>query len=149
MSIFQVLISNPIINSAFMGWFLAQLWKFLYHLIFKKECNFAYFISSGGMPSSHSSLVMALTVCIFRIYGFLSAEFAISLAFSVIVMYDASGVRRAAGEQAKIINQIVEVLKEEDFEVVGKKLKEILGHSPIEVIVGALLGIVVGWVMPI
>ena len=92
---------------------------------------------------------MALTVCIFRIYGFLSAEFAISLAFSAIVMYDASGVRRAAGEQAKIINQIVEVLKEEDFEVVGKKLKEILGHSPIEVMVGALLGIVVGWVMPI
>jgi len=99
----------------------------------------------GGMPSSHSALVTALTTAVGFSEGFASAAFAICCALSLIVMYDASGIRRAAGKQAEMINAIVEAWNEKDPLVKEIKLKELLGHTPLEVAAGAILGIVVAF----
>ncbi len=143
------LVSNPVINCAFVGWFLAQFWKFLYELIFLKKCNIHAFFASGGMPSSHSSLVVSATVMILRTEGFASIDFALAMVVSAVVMYDATGVRRQAGYHAKMINQIVEHLREQNFELAGENLKELLGHTPFQVFAGCLLGIAVGLFMPV
>ena len=108
-------------------------------------------IGSGGMPSSHSSLVCALTISVARLNGIQSVEFAISFVLALIVMYDASGVRRAAGKHAEEINKIKEQIdlldgEKDSFE---PKLKELLGHTPLEVLGGALLGIAIALLVPI
>jgi len=97
----------------------------------------------GGMPSSHSTLVAALATSVGLVEGFNSAAFAICAALSLIVMYDASGIRRAAGKQAEMINAIVEAWDENDPLVKEIKLKELLGHTPVEVVAGAILGIII------
>ena len=103
-------------------------------------------MSSGGMPSSHSAFVSSLTTSVGLLEGFDSNLFAVCLVLSFIVMYDASGVRRAAGQQAAVINVIVKNL--EDFGLkIDSQLKELLGHSPIEVISGAMLGIIIALVV--
>jgi len=124
------------------AWFLAQLLKVINVLVSSKKIDFTRFIGSGGMPSSHSAFIVSLTTVVAKIKGIDSVEFGISLAVSLIVMYDAAGVRRAAGKQAKVLNQLI--YSHNDKVQFDEKLKELLGHSPFEVFMGALLGILIG-----
>lgn len=101
------------------------------------------------MPSSHSALVCTLVIGIYRTSGFASPLFALAFVFALVVMYDASGVRRAAGKQAKILNILVEQWNSQDGKLREEKLKELLGHTPLEVFAGAILGIIFGFTMPL
>ncbi len=124
-------------------WFFIQSFKVIWELIATKKLNFKRIIGAGGMPSSHSAIVMVLTTMIGREYGITSPIFAMSLIFSAVVMYDAAGVRRAAGKQAKLLNKIVSTPGLTNIQM-QEKLVEVLGHTPIQVIVGATIGIIVG-----
>lgn len=140
------LLANEILIAAVFGWFSAQVIKFLLVLIEDKRINLERLVGSGGMPSSHTSFVTALTAAVALNEGFASVNFAICFVFSMVVMYDASGVRRATGEQAVLLNKLVENFGRERLEVTGERLKELVGHSPLEVIAGAALGIAVAFV---
>ncbi len=140
---FQQLLQNSVLGTAVIGWGTAQILKFILVLVIYKRFDFRRFIGSGGMPSSHSSLVVSLTMSIGFIKGFDSLMFALSAVMSLVVMYDAAGVRRSAGQQAAILNKIVEDWGRADYSLTEKKLKELLGHTPVEVIAGAILGIII------
>lgn len=127
----------------FLVWFGIQLFKFIYDLIKNKKFNFKRLMQAGGMPSSHSGVVVSLTTMIGKNMGINTPLFAVALIFSFIVMYDAAGVRRAAGKQAKLLNKIVETPGLTGLQV-SEKLVEVLGHTPVQVIVGAAIGVVVG-----
>lgn len=133
--------ANEILITAIVAWFVAQTIKFLLVLIEEKRINFERLVGSGGMPSSHASFVTALTTSVGLNEGSSSALFAICFVFSFVVMYDASGVRRAAGKQAALLNKLVENFGRERLEVTGERLKELLGHTHLEVVAGATLGI--------
>lgn len=126
-----------------LSWFIAQLIKVITVIINDKRIDFRRFVGSGGMPSSHASFVTSLSTAVGIIEGFSSVNFAICAVFSLVVMYDAAGVRRAAGQQAKILNKIVEEWENADFGHTDKRLKELLGHTPFEVFAGAILGIAI------
>jgi len=119
---------------------LAQIFKVIVEYWVTRSWKKALIVSPGGMPSSHSALTVALMVSVGIYEGFNSTLFAISACFAIIVMYDAAGVRRAAGEQAKAINILFDRLEDRGLKL-DKKLKELLGHRPIEVIAGAFLGL--------
>lgn len=123
-----------------------QLFKLLYDLVTTKKFNFKRILGAGGMPSSHSAVVTSLTTMIGLSQGANSPMFALAVIFSFIVMYDAAGVRRAAGKQAKLLNKIVQTPGLSGVEV-NEKLQEVLGHTPIQVIVGAVIGIIVGFIL--
>jgi acid phosphatase family membrane protein YuiD len=125
------------------AWTIAQISKVVVESARHRRLNLRVLAAMGGMPSSHSALVMALTTAIGRINGVTSVAFAIALIFSVVVMYDAAGVRRAAGRQAMVLNRLVDDLVAQRG-IQEERLRELLGHTPFEVIVGALLGIGVG-----
>ena len=129
----------------FATWFFIQLFKLIYDLVTTKKFNFKRILGAGGMPSSHSAVVVALCTMIGKNYGINSAIFGLSVVFAFVVMYDAAGVRRAAGKQAKLLNKIVETPGLTGVQM-HEKLVEVLGHSPKEVIVGALIGLIVGLV---
>ncbi len=140
---FEQLLENKILLTALLGWFIAQTAKVILVLIQNKRLEWSRFIGSGGMPSSHSSFVVSLTTAVGYSEGVSSALFAICAVLSFVVMYDASGVRRATGIQAKVINKLVDSYEEsEDVEISDEKLKELIGHSPIEVLVGAIVGLI-------
>ena len=143
MNIFIQIIENKYIIVPFFVWLAVQIFKVIYDLIVFKKLNFRRLVGAGGMPSSHSAIVMTITVMIGKQMGFDSSIFAVSLIFSLVVMYDAAGVRRAAGKQAKLLNKIVDTPGLTGIEV-QEKLVEVLGHTPIQVFVGAFLGIIVG-----
>ncbi len=130
--------------TAIISWFAAQLVKVVLVLISSKKLDFGRFVGSGGMPSSHSALVCSLTTAIGCTEGVSSGLFAVCAVFSLVVMYDAAGVRRAAGQQAKILNRLVETWGKVEHSETEKKLKELLGHTPKEVFAGAILGIGIG-----
>lgn len=127
----------------FLVWFGIQLFKFIYDLVKSKKFNFKRLMQAGGMPSSHSGVVISLTTMIGKNVGINSPLFAVALIFSFIVMYDAAGVRRAAGKQAKLLNKIVEKPGLTSLQV-SERLVEVLGHTPVQVIVGAAIGVIVG-----
>ena len=127
----------------FLVWFGIQLFKFLYDIVKEKKFNFKRLMQAGGMPSSHSAVVVALTTMIAKAEGLTSPLFGVSLIFSFVVMYDAAGVRRAAGKQAKLLNKIVETPGLSGVEV-SERLVEVLGHTPVQVFVGAFIGLIVG-----
>ena len=127
------------------AWFTVQIFKLLADCIVNRRINFRRFVETGGMPSSHSAVVTSIMTAIGLSEGFSSPMFAISFVFSFIVMYDAAGVRRAAGKQAAILNQLI-YSKQVKVDT-NEKLKELLGHTPIQVFVGALYGIIVGYLM--
>jgi len=135
---------NKILISALLGWFIAQAIKVILGLIKDKRFDWHRLTGSGGMPSSHSAFVVALTTQTAKIEGLDSSFFAIAAALSIIVMYDAAGVRRAAGEQAKILNYMMDHWHEYTPVMRQKELKELLGHTPTEVIAGAVLGLIIG-----
>jgi len=136
--------TNYVLWCAAIGWVTAQTLKLVINLIIHRKLNFRLLVASGGMPSSHSATVCALATAAGRTAGFGSVEFAIAFVFAFIVMYDASGVRRAAGEQAKVLNKLVRSLEVGDKDEARKELKELIGHTPLEVFAGALLGIIIG-----
>lgn len=143
---FALFFGNRPLTIALAACFIAQLSKLLVGLIQNKQLDFRVLVGSGGMPSSHSSLVTALAVAIGRVEGWQSSSFAIAMTFAFIVMYDAAGVRQAAGKQAKVLNQIIEELFQENPHLSEEKLKELLGHTPFQVIVGSILGGAVAWI---
>ena len=130
----------------FFVWFGIQLFKLIYDLVTTKKFNFKRIMQAGGMPSSHSAVVVALTTMIAKAEGINSPVFGVSLIFSFVVMYDAAGVRRAAGKQAKLLNKIVETPGLSGVEV-SERLVEVLGHTPIQVLVGAIIGVAVGLIV--
>ena len=120
-----------------------QTFKVIYELIKYKKFNFKRIIGAGGMPSSHSAITMCISTMIGKSSGFDSSIYALSLIVALVVMYDAAGVRRAAGKQAKLLNKIIDTPGLTNVQV-QEKLVEVLGHTPIQVFVGAILGIVIG-----
>ncbi len=136
-------IQNKYIYVPFFLWFFIQLFKVIYDLITTKKFNFKRILGAGGMPSSHSAVVMTITAMIGNDLGFGSSAFAASFIFSCVVMYDAAGVRRAAGKQASLLNKIINTPGLTGIEV-QEKLVEVLGHTPTQVFVGAFIGFVVG-----
>ncbi|MGN0347114.1 MAG: divergent PAP2 family protein [Lachnospiraceae bacterium] len=140
--------TNEILVSAIVGWAVAQLLKTILHLYVTKEFVAERLVGTGGMPSSHSATVCGLATAVGINYGLGSVEFAIAGVLAIIVMYDALGVRREAGRQAKVLNEMLDY-----FSSVGKKmtaqerLKEFVGHTPLQVIVGATIGIGLAFVV--
>lgn len=137
------LLRNQVFMSAVAAWTVAQLTKLLRDLL-RGDFRWERITGAGGMPSAHSAMVVATTVSSGLTAGFDSPFFAISFVLSGIVMYDAAGVRRHAGRHARAINRIVQELKTE-HPLKTIRLKELIGHSPMEVLVGALQGFFVGW----
>ena len=135
---------TSILVTAILSWFVAQVLKVIFVLISSKKVDFTRFVGSGGMPSSHSAFVVSLATAIGIKEGFGSSIFALAVVFALVVMYDAAGVRRAAGQMARKLNKLVEKWETEDDKNREKRLKELLGHTPIEVFAGAVLGIVIG-----
>ena len=144
---FSELCSNKILIAAILGWVIAQSLKVLLVCIKDKRFDIRRMVGSGGMPSSHSAFVTAATTATAFECGFASPLFAISVVLAFVVMYDASGVRRETGRQAEILNDIIENIGKDTPAVMGKRLKELIGHSPFEVAVGGVLGILIGIVL--
>ena len=146
MDVLLDIITNKCIYIPFGLWFFIQLFKVFYDLIVETKFNFKRIMGAGGMPSSHAAVTSSLAVLTGKELGFDSPMFAIALILAFVVMYDAAGVRRAAGKQAKLLNKLVETpgLKTEE---VQERLVEVLGHTPIQVIVGALIGIIAGIIL--
>ena len=135
---------NHVLFAAMLGWFVAQGLKIpIYHHI-EHEWDFSRFHGSGGMPSSHSSMVVATAVMCGGIAGFDSPVFALSVALACIVMFDALGVRRETGTQAVVINQILKDVLINGKQISNEELKELVGHTPLEVAAGAVLGLIIG-----
>ncbi|WP_317856362.1 divergent PAP2 family protein [Chakrabartyella piscis] len=143
MSDFKEILNNTPFWAAIVAWAIAQGTKIVLTLILEKRFDASRIVGTGGMPSSHSALVMAMTFNVGKYYGFASPLFAVALISSFVVMYDAAGIRRAAGKQAEIINILIVEHKVPSVE----KVKELLGHTPLEVFVGGILGITVGMLM--
>lgn len=174
---------NYVLTASLFSWLAAQILKTVIYLVIHHQFRVERMVGAGGMPSAHSALVCALAIAVSRVCGVGSPEFAISLLFAIVVMYDATGVRRAAGEQAKRLNKLISNIREsglleeqngssalnsghpevpgvledeDDFfgehpsdELGDKELKEFLGHTPLEVLAGALLGILIATLMPV
>ena len=135
------LIHNDILVVSVVAWCLAQLSKLLVYLLREGKIRARYLTSSGGMPSSHSALVTALATRVGIDYGVRGGEFAIAAIFAAVVLYDAAGVRQAVSHQARILNRMLEeVIEYQRFS--EKRLLELLGHTPFEVFVGLLLGLI-------
>jgi acid phosphatase family membrane protein YuiD len=128
------------------AWTIAQTAKVIIYSIREHRLNLRVLAVTGGMPSSHSAIVMGMTTAVGKYAGITSAPFAIALIFSFVVMYDAAGLRRAAGRQAAILNRLVEDLVNMRG-VQEQKLRELLGHTPVEVLVGAILGVLAGLIL--
>ena len=142
MQMFSELIQNKILISAATGWVVAQVLKTLIHTFFTKNFVAERLVGGGGMPSSHSATVCALATATAIEFGMGSFEFAVTAILGLVVMYDAIGVRQETGKQAKILNDMIEMFSHmgKDMDI-GTQLKEFVGHTPLQVLVGALLGI--------
>lgn len=144
MNFFIELFDNTIFLSAAAGWLVAQILKTLIHLFFTRRFVAERLVGSGGMPSSHSSTACALATAVYLECGASSPLFAISLILAIIVMYDAMGVRRETGIQAKVLNEMMKLFEDMGSDMAPQdKLKEFVGHTPLQVIIGAFLGIAI------
>ena len=145
MNSLQMAITNKYLYVPFLVWICIQIFKVIYDLVTTKKFNFKRILGAGGMPSSHSAVVTCLSTLVGRSEGTDSPIFAVALIFAMVVMYDAAGVRRAAGKQAHLLNKINETPGLSGVEV-QERLVEVLGHTPLQVFVGATIGIVVGMI---
>ncbi len=143
---FDALTRNRTLWVTLVAWAVVQLWKLASALLFEHKLDLTLLWSPGGMPSSHSALVSALAVSVGMNAGFDSAPFAITVALAMVVMYDAAGVRQASGKQAQKINRIVEELLS-GHPLNEEHLRELLGHTPFQVTIGALCGVLIGWLL--
>ena len=139
------ILDNRILLVAIAACLIAQVLKLIIDLIQNGKVSAKVLTTTGGMPSAHSALVTALAAGVGDSLGWKSAEFAISTIFAIVVMYDAAGVRQAAGKQARILNQMIDELFSDDHKFNEEKLKELLGHTPVQVIAGSILGIAINW----
>lgn len=139
-------LSNSVFWAGIVGWFSAQGIKILIKLVKEGKFDAERIMGSGGMPSSHSATIMAVTFAIGETIGYDTALFALAAIFSFIVMYDAANVRMESGKQAKVINRIIKELTEHTYNnlQMDKDLRELLGHTYMEVFVGAILGTAIG-----
>ncbi|MDP4238478.1 MAG: divergent PAP2 family protein [Bacteroidota bacterium] len=143
-----IIFNNRILDVVFISMVSAQLYKLIESLFRKRKIIWTRLWETGGMPSSHSSSVVALTTAIGITQGLNTGAFAVSTVLSVIVMYDAAGIRKAAGEHAGVINQLTEfIIAAFDKRFKNEKLKELLGHSYSEVLAGAILGFLIGFLL--
>ena len=154
MEVFESIFSwNYILSVSITGWCVAQVLKTLINVILIGRFDPERLWGAGGMPSSHSSTVCAMTVACGRYVGVHSPVFAVAAVLAIIVMYDAMGVRRETGEQAKVLNRLLTTWMESGAEnmpfLADKKLKKMVGHTPFEVLSGAVLGTVIGFAVPI
>jgi acid phosphatase family membrane protein YuiD len=140
--IFTQIIQNKILMTTLFAWMVAQVFKVSLGVIRQKRFDFRWFIGTGGMPSSHAAGAACLATAAGFSYGFNSIHFALAASFAIVVMFDAQGVRRATGRQAHILNKITEDIYWQGRIDEGK-LRELIGHTPIEVIIGAGLGIII------
>ena len=141
---FGMLSTNPIIDCGLLAWFLAQLIKVMLDLVLLGRLDVRRFFSSGGMPSSHSALVVACTAAIGKLTGVQGPLFALAVILSAVVMYDACNVRRSAGDTARLVNKLLQHMEQLTAEDLADNLKEVMGHTPLQVLMGALLGLGVG-----
>ena len=141
---FGMLTTNPVVDCGLLAWFLAQLIKVLLEAVLARRLNLRLFVSSGGMPSSHSALVVAATTAIGMTDGFGGTVFALAVILSAVVMYDACNVRRSAGDTARLVNKLLEHMEKLTAEDLADNLREVMGHTPLQVLMGALLGMGVG-----
>ena len=141
---FGMLTTNPVIDCALLAWFLAQLIKVILEAVMTRRLDARLFVSSGGMPSSHSALAVACTAAIGKLYGMNGPYFALAVILSAVVMYDACNVRRSAGDTARLVNKLLEHMEQLTAEEFADRLREVMGHTPLQVLVGALLGFGVG-----
>jgi len=135
--------ANRVLIVAVLSWAIAQALKVVFTLIVTHEFDAERIFGLGGMPSSHAAFVCSIATAVGIALGFHSVEFAIAFGFAMVVMTDAAGVRRAAGKQAKMLNEIVRDMVASGSGLTNENLKELLGHTPFEVIVGALLGVLI------
>lgn len=161
MELFEELLANKVLLAGITGWASAQVLKAILYTILNKEFSLERLFGDGGMPSGHSATVSAMAVMTLLHYGIGSFEFAITAMLAIIVMHDAMGVRLETGKQAEVINELTTLIEEiiEDFnkeETLEKKfqkvfsedkLKEYVGHTPLQVAAGCILGILVGWIL--
>ena len=144
MSHHGIIFGNRLLDVAFVASFLAQFYKVFSPLFKGKKPEWARFVQTGGMPSSHASTVVSLATGVFLLKGSMSIEFAIAVVFAGIVLYDATGIRRQAGEHAKALNKLIDSIENRyGIEIISQQFKEFLGHTPYEVLWGSILGIVV------
>ena len=141
----MTLTGNRIIDCALLSWFLAQLLKVVLDLVMERKFVPSRFVSSGGMPSSHSALVVSCTTAVGKSVGVASPLFAVCVIFSAVVMYDACNVRRSAGDTAQIVNKLLQHVENLTAQDVADDLKIIMGHTPLQVFAGAVLGFLVGF----
>ncbi|MGB3366084.1 MAG: divergent PAP2 family protein [Acidaminobacteraceae bacterium] len=142
MDFFNGIINNDVFVVAFIAWFIAQALKVILTLMKDRTFDISRMVGSGGMPSSHSSSVMGMSTAIGILDGYDSPIYGFAIILSLVVMYDASGVRRSVGKQAIIINKMI-IDFYENHHIKEGRLKELVGHTPYEVLAGAALGIVV------
>ncbi|MDR0958515.1 MAG: divergent PAP2 family protein [Clostridiales bacterium] len=141
MNIFKEFLENKVLWTSLLSWAIAQTLKVIIELARHKRIDSKLFVSTGGMPSSHSAFSSAMAAGVGLADGFNSSVFAVAAVISLVVMYDAAGIRRAAGKQAEILNMLIDYWENAGLKI-DKRLKELLGHTPIEVAAGAILGIV-------
>lgn len=142
---FGNILNNSVLLVAVIACLIAQASKLVIELIKNRKVNVRTLVTTGGMPSAHSALVTSLATGVGQTAGWASPDFAIATIFAIIVMYDAAGVRQAAGKQARILNQMIDELFRENHEFNQDRLKELLGHTPFQVIVGSALGVTISW----
>ena len=144
MDIFFDFIGNRVIQAAALAWAAAQAIKVVLTLVISRRFDSSRVLGSGGMPSSHSAMVCSMVTAIGLHEGVGSPIFALAVCFAGVVTYDAAGVRRSTGKNAAVINKLIEDLGKDGFTFSEERLKELVGHTPIQVFAGALLGILVG-----
>jgi acid phosphatase family membrane protein YuiD len=142
--IFSQVIKNKIFMTTLSAWFIAQTIKVTFGVLRQKRFDFRWFIGTGGMPSSHVAGASCLATAIGLEYGFSSVYFALAASFAIVVMFDAQGVRRLTGKQARILNKIMEDIYWQG-RIQEHRMRELIGHTPIEVIVGFLLGVTIAF----
>jgi acid phosphatase family membrane protein YuiD len=140
----KALLSNHILVSAVLAWAAAQIIKTVLVYRKTKELDLERLFGSGGMPSSHTAFVVAMATAAAMVEGLASSTFALSFILASIVMYDAAGVRQAAGQQARVLNRLIKQLRSEHI-LPERELKELLGHTPLEVLAGAVLGFLIAY----
>ena len=139
------ILDNSVLLVAVIACLIAQASKLVVEVVKNRKLDVRVLVTTGGMPSAHSALVTALASGIGQTVGWASSEFALATIFAIIVMYDAAGVRQAAGKQARILNQMIDEVFSDKHEFNEDRLKELLGHTPFQVIVGSILGVTISW----
>ncbi len=158
MGLIREFFANRVLFAAVLAWLCAQVLKVIITACLTKKLNPERLWGAGGMPSAHSAMVCGLTISIARFYGVSDPLFALSVMFAFVTMYDAMGVRREAGEHARLLNKYLNQIETENADVNGDgipdkevteiDLKEFIGHTPLEVLGGVLLGILIGMIVP-